>query len=141
LPKLKEGLVVLFVDDDRVLRKLFSRSLKRVAPTWTVQEAGSGETALLMIEHNDYDYDIIFIDNYMASVQKQLLGTEVTRALRSKGFKGIICGLSANNMEDAFKSAGAKAFMSKPFSCEKNQLTIELHKLISSADDIPVPYV
>jgi hypothetical protein len=50
-----EKLSVLFVDDDMVLRKLFVRSLKRVSPDWAVQEASNGETALIMIEKEEFD--------------------------------------------------------------------------------------
>jgi signal transduction histidine kinase/CheY-like chemotaxis protein len=126
LKELPKELKVLFVDDDVILRKLFSRSVKRVAPGWDVQEAANGETAIHLVEESKSDYDLIFMDQYMASIQKQLLGTECVRALRSKGFKGHICGLSANFMGDAFISAGADAFMIKPFPCEKEQLKKEL---------------
>lgn len=66
----------------------------------------------------------------MASVEKQLLGTETVRALRAKGVKSIICGLSANNVQDQFYDAGANAFMSKPFPCKKDTFTKELHRVI-----------
>ena len=46
------------------------------------------------------------------------------------GFKGRICGLSANEMEDAFLTAGANAFMIKPFPCEKEPLKKELCRVI-----------
>jgi hypothetical protein len=36
-------------------------------------------------------YDIIFMDQYMASTDKQLLGTETVRSLRSRGVKSVIC--------------------------------------------------
>jgi signal transduction histidine kinase/CheY-like chemotaxis protein len=138
LKELPKELKVLFVDDDVVLRKLFSRSVKRVAPSWHVQEAANGETAIHLIEESKNDYDLIFMDQYMASIQKQLLGTECARALRSKGFKGLICGLSANAMEDAFMSAGADAFMIKPFPCEKEQLKKELCRVLFG-DGAPPP--
>jgi len=42
--ELPEGLSVLFVDDDAVLRKLFMRAVKKVAPdTWKIRDASSGE--------------------------------------------------------------------------------------------------
>jgi signal transduction histidine kinase/CheY-like chemotaxis protein len=138
LKELPKDLKVLFVDDDVVLRKLFSRSVKRVAPGWHVQEAANGETAIHLIEESKNDYDLIFMDQYMASIQKQLLGTECARALRSKGFKGLICGLSANAMGDAFISAGADAFMIKPFPCEKEQLRKELCRVLFG-DGTPPP--
>ena len=73
---------------------------------------------------------LIFCDQYMASVQKQLLGTETVRALRSRGFKGLIVGLSANSMEEAFLAAGADAFMFKPFPCEELAMKRELCRII-----------
>ncbi|CAJ1933537.1 unnamed protein product [Cylindrotheca closterium] len=70
---LPESLKVLFVDDDNMVRKLFARAVKRVAPGWNVQEAANGETALRLVEADEFD--LIFMDMYMASVNKQLLGT------------------------------------------------------------------
>jgi len=61
--KLPENLLVMFVDDDTILRRMFSRSLKRVAPNWEVQEASNGETALRMTETNKFD--LIFVDQYV----------------------------------------------------------------------------
>jgi CheY-like chemotaxis protein len=59
----------------------------------------------------------------MASVEKQLLGTETTRALRAKGVTSRICGLSANDMENAFYESGADAFLLKPIPSQKDALT------------------
>jgi hypothetical protein len=67
---LPQHLNVLFVDDDAILRKLFARKIKTVAPDWTVREAANGETALLLVEH--HSFDLIFMDQYMASVEKQV---------------------------------------------------------------------
>jgi PleD family two-component response regulator len=67
---LPEDWKVLLVDDDRTLRKLVSRSLRKVAPSWTVSEASGGETALRMTAENDYD--LIFMDQYMASGKKNM---------------------------------------------------------------------
>jgi len=62
----------------------------------------------------------------MASVEKQLLGTETTRAFLRKGVESVICGISANGLNIPcgisanglnipLKSAGANAFIMKPF--------------------------
>jgi signal transduction histidine kinase/CheY-like chemotaxis protein len=152
--ELPKNLSVLFVDDDMVLRKLFSRMLKKVNPTWRCMEASSGESAIDLIstraaesqekfedehgfngrnEKGDCGFDLIFMDQYMASVQKQLLGTETVRAIRAKGFRTpIICGLSANDVEDAFHHAGSDAFLIKPFPCKKEELEKELLKVVNS---------
>jgi CheY-like chemotaxis protein len=128
--ELPEGLSVLFVDDDLVLRKLFSRSIKKAAPTWAIKEAANGETALEIVDTETFD--VIFMDQYMASVQKQLLGTETVRALRAKGVTAKICGLSANDVEDLFIEAGADSFMIKPFPCKKEALQQELVRVVFS---------
>jgi response regulator of citrate/malate metabolism len=51
------------VDDDAMLRRMFSRVLKSVAPSWKIIEASNGETALCIVE--DEEFDIIFVDQYM----------------------------------------------------------------------------
>lgn len=75
---LPQHLNVLFVDDDAILRKLFSRKIKTVAPDWTVREAANGETALLLVEQ--HTFDLIFMDQYMASVEKQVRATQADDA-------------------------------------------------------------
>lgn len=129
---LPETLSVLFVDDDAILRRLFGRSIKSVVPGWTVREASNGETAIRLCQDNDAHFDLIFVDMYMASVEKQLLGTEAVAALRQIGINAIICGLSANDKETEFLAAGADAFVIKPFPCEKKALMQELAKVLSS---------
>jgi signal transduction histidine kinase/CheY-like chemotaxis protein len=129
LVQLPKNLSVLFVDDDMILRKLFSRAVRKVAPTWKFQEAANGETALRLVDSEHYD--LIFMDQYMASTEKQLLGTETVRALRTKGVKSKICGLSANDMEQSFISAGSDCFMLKPIPCGSSALERELGRIIA----------
>jgi CheY-like chemotaxis protein len=118
------------VDDDMILRKLFTRSVKRICPTWAIEEAGNGETALQMA--GSMHFHLIFLDQYMTSVDKQLLGTETANALRAKGFEGVICGLSANDNAYSFIKAGANAFMIKPFPCKPEPLSNELRRILAS---------
>lgn len=127
---LPESLSVLFVDDDLVLRKLFTRAIRKVCPGWSIQEAANGETALEKAK--DQTFDLIFLDMYMASIEKQWLGTETVRAMRAHGITSIICGLSANDMEANFLQVGANAFMMKPFPCEAGPLRSELVRILSS---------
>jgi hypothetical protein len=56
----------------------------------------------------------------MSLFEKQLLGTETVRKLRAKGFKNKICGLSANDVEQSFISAGADCFLLKPIPCNRS---------------------
>jgi len=125
-------LTVLMVDDDTVLRKLFVRSIRRVAPDWDLHEAASGEAALRLVDQlgDPNTFDIIFMDHYMASTEKQLLGTEAIRALRAKGVTCKICGLSANDMRSDFYEAGADAFLLKPFPAPQNELRKVLRSVL-----------
>lgn len=132
---LPDSLKVLFVDDDNMIRKLFCRAVKRVAPGWSIQEAANGETALRLVEENEFD--LIFMDMYMASVNKQLLGTEAIQALRSRGIKSRICGLSANDLEDDFLKVGADFFLLKPMPCKKDELTKELCRIVLGPCAVP----
>ena len=77
-------------------------------------------------------FDIIFLDQYMTSVEKNLLGTETVRGLRSCGVQSLICGLSANDLEDAFLTAGADAFMLKPFPTKPDGLLAELVRVYNN---------
>jgi len=130
--KLPKELRVLFVDDDLILRKLFIRTLKRTQPDWQIKEASNGETAVAMVQQEEFD--LIFLDQYMTSVEKQLLGTETTRLMRSQGITSTICGLSANDMESAFAAAGANAFMMKPFPCKPKIMHAELFRILKSSN-------
>ena len=126
--ELPEVCSVLFVDDDTLLRRLFTRSLSKVKPNWRLQEASNGETAIELATSNG-PYDIIFMDYYMPSPTKTLLGTETVRAMRARGVKSLICGLSANDMKESFKDAGAETFMLKPFPCKPVQLLEALQQI------------
>lgn len=129
---LPKALNVLVTDDDRVLRKLIRRSLVRIAPDWQISEASNGETAIAMAEEEGFD--LILMDQYMASIEKQLLGTEACRVLRDKGIDAIVCGLSANDKEEAFLLAGADGFMLKPVPVDKNAFAEQLLQILSNGN-------
>ena len=123
--ELPENLNVLFVDDDAILRKLFSRSVKRVCPTWSMREASNGESALHLLDEG-LAFDLIFVDQYMASIDKQMLGTETILEMRAQGVACRLFGLSANDLEAEFIAAGADGFVIKPFPTETDALKREL---------------
>jgi CheY-like chemotaxis protein len=127
-----DSLSVLFVDDDSVLRKMFVRALCRAAPNWIVNEAASGETALRLVKSQTFD--LIFMDQYMASIDKQLLGTDTVRALRANGVTSIICGLSANETAQEFLDAGADTFLSKPFPCGREGLRAAILQVLAEGE-------
>ena len=134
--ELPEALSVLIVDDDALLRKLVVRGIKRVAPSsWVVKDVSSGELALRLCETETFD--LIFMDQYMASIDKQLLGTETCQALRQRGVTTNttkICGLSANDLRDAFLKSGADDFILKPMPCKPNELKETLLSLLNRTE-------
>jgi len=135
--KLPEACSVLLVDDNAIIRKMLARAIRNVAPKWKFREAASGETALRLVEEADdkiNPFDIIFVDQYMASVEKQLLGTETVLEMRHRGIQSIVCGLSANDKEFEFLQAGANAFLLKPFPCDQQVLTRELLRILHCND-------
>ena len=87
-----------------------------------------------MVEGCVDKFQLIFVDQYMASVEKQLLGTETVRALRAAGCKARICGLSANDVQQAFEDAGANAFMIKPFPTKADALKKDLLRILDGYD-------
>lgn len=78
-------------------------------------------------------FHVIFLDQYMASVDKQLLGTETARAMRTKGVKKKICGLSANDLRDSLINAGADDFILKPMPCKPADLKQVLLKILKTS--------
>jgi hypothetical protein len=59
-----------------------------------------------------------------------MLGTETARALRALGVQSVICGLSANDVEQGFLLNGANFFMFKPLPCDKDGLRTSLRNLL-----------
>jgi CheY-like chemotaxis protein len=128
---------VLFVDDDRILRKQGVRGIKNIAPRCTIREAASGEAALKIVDTESFD--VIFIDQYMVTgVEQSLKGTETVRLLRSKGVKSAICGLSANNLGESFVEAGANAFHMKPFPVKPGILLPFLNDLLTKRNTVNI---
>lgn len=131
---LPKHLSVLVLDDNEKLRQLFVRSLRRVAPGWSIREVHDGEAAMKAAEEKAFD--LIFFDQFMPNAHnaKPMLGTEVAHSLRAKGVKSIMCGLSAMDCQKAFLEAGADCFHVKPFPCEKDALVTELVKILGLDD-------
>ena len=127
---------VLIVDDDKINRKLFSRSVKKIAPHWNIQDAGSGEEALEVVANADKGFDLIFMDQYMGTESNLLLGSDTVAELRNRGNESIICGMSANDVETLFDDAGADAFIFKPLPFRPDALTRELNRILISGDDL-----
>jgi CheY-like chemotaxis protein len=132
-----ETLSVLVVDDDKILRKLFVRSVQRIAPQWTISEASSGEEAVTVVsDQGNSAYDLIFMDHYMGTDESKLLGSDAVYQLRKQGVRDtIICGMSANDVESMFLDAGADAFCFKPWRFQTQSMKSELERVLGIIDD------
>ena len=78
---------------------------------------------------------MIFLDQWFTSAERRLTGTETTRAMRAKGVTSIICGCSANDLEDAFVRAGADCFASKPFDTPQVKLRKFMHEALEKKNN------
>ena len=95
-----------------------------------------------MAGQSSYSFFLVYgITRYMASVDKQLLGTETAQAMRSKNVQSRICGLSANDLRDAFLKAGANDFILKPMPCKVDELKIVLARVLSTEQNLPATMV
>jgi DNA-binding response OmpR family regulator len=103
------GRLVLVVDDDEMIRRLVRTVLE--ADDFVVIDAKDGEQALLMIE--DKRPAVVVLDVMMPGLN----GVDVCRRLDHDNVKVII--LTARDDADLAEecmSAGADAFLTKPFS-------------------------
>ena len=136
LKELPENMNLLFVDDDKIARKLFARTIKKMNPQWVVKEAASGEEAIELLKSTDITFDLIFMDYIMGTDDTQLLGSATVSVLREKiGITSKVCGMSANDVEDMFHDAGADEFIFKPLPFRPQPLTQELLRILSAEDD------
>jgi len=135
--ELPEVLSVLVADDDIILRKLFVRSVQEIAPLWTIVEADSGEQTLAYITAEGTSaFDLIFIDHYLGTDESNSLGSDIVYELRKRGCQDTtICGMSCNDVEYLFSTAGADAFCSKPLKFHAASMKTELGRVLGLLDD------
>jgi two-component system response regulator MtrA len=98
---------VLFIEDAVSFRKTLCDLL--VADGFQVCECGDGASALDAAEIGDFH--VIITDYHMPNMN----GADVTRRLRSRFPASVIIGVSLDDMRKVFLSAGADAFLQKPF--------------------------
>ena len=120
------NLRVLIVDDSAMNRKILRKMLEREAVDENnvfynvhIKEADDGATAIDMIEHDDNQFDYIFMDYVMITMN----GPEATNIIRNKlNFNGKIIGVTGNALPDDishFIKCGADKVIVKPLTREK----------------------
>jgi CheY-like chemotaxis protein len=104
----------LIVDDSGPNRKIVARVLTRQGHR--VEEAMDGADCLRVVaeaEAAGRSFDVILMDDSMPNMR----GTEATAALRSRGYAGMIIGVTGNTLKsdvDHFLSHGADSVLAKP---------------------------
>lgn len=89
---------VLIVDDERDIRMVTRLNLRRSG--WEIDEAESGEEALERVTSTPYS--AIVLDQRMTGIS----GLETARALRERGFPGVLVLFSAYLTPDIEVAAG-----------------------------------
>lgn len=112
---------VLLVEDNSINQTVASQMLRSMGLTYDIAE--DGQQAVTKVTNSPH-YDLILMDVQMPVMD----GYEATKALREKGFGSlVICGLSANAMQDDYQkafNAGMTDYIAKPIKFE------QLHKLL-----------
>jgi two-component system chemotaxis response regulator CheY len=118
---------ILVVDDSSTMRSATARVLKDAG--YTVLEAKDGEEALQVAERNKQEIKLIISDINMPKMDGlQFLGA--LKATPHGKFLPVVMLTTESQREkvEKAKTAGAKAFMVKPFS--ETQLTEAVKRLI-----------
>lgn len=154
-----EPLSILVVDDIKMNRAILKKRIQKcIAPNSTVQEATTGEQALIICcggndDGSDVDYhdsqdsrrrqafDIIIVDQYMEDAGGILIGTDVVIAMRRSKLDSVIIGNSGNDLDDKVLAAGADLFWKKPLPSNPDiirQLRLALeHRRMMTCHDAP----
>eukprot|EP00596_Hydrurales_sp_CCMP1899_P003723 CAMPEP_0119040616 /NCGR_PEP_ID=MMETSP1177-20130426/10622_1 /TAXON_ID=2985 /ORGANISM="Ochromonas sp, Strain CCMP1899" /LENGTH=834 /DNA_ID=CAMNT_0007005877 /DNA_START=938 /DNA_END=3442 /DNA_ORIENTATION=+ len=114
-PTKPSGLLFLVVDDSAPTRKIVKRVLGYQGHR--AEEALDGVDCLRKVEESKDSFDVILMDDNMPHMS----GPEAANALRRKGYKGVIVGVSGNTLEEdvkRFLDSGASFVLPKPLDIE-----------------------
>lgn len=98
--------LVIIIDDEKPL----AESLEMVFELqgYHVVTAGSAEEGLpLVVERSP---EVVLMDGGLPGIE----GDEAIQELRSKGYSGVIIGISAEERAESMRAAGADSFLGKP---------------------------
>lgn len=123
---------VLLVEDDLTAARGISLMLKSGGAV--VDEAETGEEALELVRH--YDYDIVVLDLMLPDIE----GYEVLRRMRAARIEVpvlILSGLSRPQAKVKALAAGADDFMTKPF--DKSELVARMQAIVRRSKGFSQP--
>jgi DNA-binding NtrC family response regulator len=114
---------ILVADDDPTIRRVLARVVQRARPDATIVEAADGSHAIAAVHRQPLD--LVITDYHMPHAS----GLDVVAAVRAHSPRLPVVIVSAHpHIEPAAMTAGATAFVTKPFSIE--QLTALIRSLL-----------
>jgi two-component system chemotaxis response regulator CheY len=123
----------LVIDDSRVMRNMVIQSLNRTKlAEWVFVEASDGADALT--KFNPEEIDICFVDWNMPN----MTGIDFVKEVRSRGDNDhvpmvmVTSEKSMGKIEEALDSAGANAYICKPFTVE--EMEAKLGKIVEEIE-------
>jgi two-component system chemotaxis response regulator CheY len=106
---------ILIIDDNRAMRMLVRRAVRQAGlGSHDYVEAASGEEALVALAREDPD--VVLCDWNMPGMTG--LGVLTNKDPESKAVFGFVTSESTTEMRQAARMAGARFFISKPFTPE-----------------------
>lgn len=123
---------VLLVEDDLTAAQGISLTLKSDGAV--VDEADTGEEALELVRH--YDYDIVILDLMLPDME----GYDVVRRMRSARIETpvlILSGLSRPQAKVKGLGMGADDYITKPF--DKSELIARMHAVVRRSKGFSQP--
>jgi len=130
---IREAISVLVIDDIKMNRKMLARRIKKgIAPNATIQEAATGEEALLICGRNRFD--VMIVDQFMEEAGGVMVGTDVVFAMRRMRIDSVIVGCSGNDIGAQFFDAGADMVWKKPMPCNDNIIRDLRSALVQRSD-------
>ena len=110
---IEEPMSVLIIDDIKMNRTMVKRRiLKGIAPNATIQEAATGEEALLICGKDRFD--VMIVDQFMQGAGGVMVGTDVVFAMRRMRINSVMIGCSGNDIGTQFFEVGADMVWRKP---------------------------
>mmetsp|Transcript_22473 Transcript_22473/g.50161 ORF Transcript_22473/g.50161 Transcript_22473/m.50161 type:complete len:781 (-) Transcript_22473:2059-4401(-) len=110
---IQEPISVLIIDDIKMNRTMMRRRIKKgIAPNARIQEAATGEEALLICGKDKFD--VMIVDQFMEEAGGVMVGTDVVFAMRRMRIDSILIGCSGNDIGSQFFDAGADMVWQKP---------------------------
>lgn len=102
---------ILLVEDNKINQLVAGKMLSALGFTFDI--ANDGQEAVDLYNKDESQYDLVLMDVQMPVMD----GYQATKILREKYNDIIICGLSANAMQEDFdkaKAAGMRGYLTKP---------------------------